>query len=462
MRVESEGAYAAPALDAALEREPALSAQDRALCTELVYGVLRTSAALDERLGAHASKPGSIAALDAYTRAVLRVAAYQVLLLERIPTRAAVSAAVDALTRDRSKGMAGFANALLRKVSAERVDDACAERRVSFALASVPPTVRARLAAGLGSDVDAESVLRAMFERRPSTDLRAERTRCAREELARVIEGERPDARITLGGVSPLALRVSGAGDLRTTEAYRARGLFAVQEEGAQCVALATGVKPGMRVLDACAGRGGKSALLASMMGGEGLLHAVDAYPEKVARGRDELSRLGLLRPSLEYLAAGADLTRGLGPLAQRAPSEGYDVVLVDAPCSGLGTLARRPELIARRATTSATTSDDDGTPHEGASRVAIDELQREILKTCASLVRLGGTLLYAVCTLTEAEGEGMRQWFLRESGGAFEASAASADEVEVAKLRPATVMLRPDRDGTDGFVLWRARRVRR
>jgi 16S rRNA (cytosine967-C5)-methyltransferase len=458
VKVECEGAFAAPALAAALGREPALSGPERGLCTELVYGVLRSGPALDARLARHASKPGSLAGLDAYTRAVLRVAAYQVLVLERVPARAAVAAAVEAIGRDRSKGLSGFANALLRRLALERDESACAAMRVSLALESVDPEVRAALREGLGSSEDVESVLRAMLERPPSTHVRAERTRIDRDALARRIEGERPGATVALGRRSPWSLHVSGGGDVRGLRAYADEGLFAVQEEGAQCVGLATGARPGMRVLDACAGRGGKTALLASMMDARGVLHAADAYPEKVARGRDELSRLGLLRPTLDYEAVGADVTRGLGALRERIVPGGYDLVLVDAPCSGLGTLGRRPDLLARRGAPRVS-ADEDGDAAAPAAREPIDALQRGILKTCADLVRVGGELLFAVCTLTRAEGEGMRAWFLGAQGGAFEPCAC--DRVAEEGLRAPMVTLRPDRDGTDGFVLWRVRRVR-
>jgi 16S rRNA (cytosine967-C5)-methyltransferase len=160
--------------------------------------------------------------------------------------------------------------------------------------------------------------------------------------------------------------------------------------------------------------------------------------------------------------------------LATKVPEGGYDVVLVDAPCSGLGTLARRPDLLVRRL--SAATSEDesegagDGTASGTASgtstsacatkeRVAIEELQRAILRTCATLVRPGGELVFAVCTLTRSEGEGMRDWFLRETAGAFVLSDASEERVKSARLRGSTVILRPDHDDTDGFVLWRVRR---
>ncbi len=459
VKVDCEGAYAAPALAAALDREPRLSGPERGLCTELVYGVLRSGPALDARLARHASKPGSLAGLDAYTRAVLRAAAYQLLVLERVPPRAAVGAAVEAIGRDRSRGLSGFANALLRKLSLERDESACAATRVALALESVDPAVRAQLREGLGSTEDVDSVLRAMLDRPPSTHVRAEFTRTDRDALARRLSEERPGAVITVGRRSPWALHVSGAGDVRSTRAYTDEGLFSVQEEGAQCVGLATGVRPGMRVLDACAGRGGKTALLASMMAGEGILHAADAYPEKVARGRDELARLGLLRPTLAYEAVGADVTRGLGALRERVPPGGYDVVLVDAPCSGLGTLGRRPDLLARRGSARVSVDEDDAVAP--AARESLEELQRGILNTCASVVRVGGELLFAVCTLTHAEGEGMRAGFLAAQGGAFAPCEGAPERVRDEALRAPLVTLRPDRDGTDGFVLWRVKRVR-
>jgi 16S rRNA (cytosine967-C5)-methyltransferase len=157
--------------------------------------------------------------------------------------------------------------------------------------------------------------------------------------------------------------------------------------------------------------------------------------------------------------------------LRERVPEGGYDVVLVDAPCSGLGTLSRRPDLLLRKGAVVATSDLDEPEPEANAKapkpapapapapRVAIDELQRGILRTCAGLVRVGGELVYAVCTLTRNEGEGMRAWFLAEQAGAFE--PATCDRVTVEALRADLVTLRPDRDGTDGFVLWRVKRVR-
>lgn len=153
VRIERDEAFAAPALDSAVEREPALSVPERALLTELVYGVLRTAPALDARLARHAPRAGSIAKLDAYTRAVLRVGAYQLLALARVPPHAAVDAAVDALKRNRSPGLAGFANAVLRKLAAERPAELPSDARIELALASLPGRVVRTVAAALGGKI---------------------------------------------------------------------------------------------------------------------------------------------------------------------------------------------------------------------------------------------------------------------------------------------------------------------
>lgn len=433
-RVESEGAFAAAVLDASLDRSPTLDARDRALATEIVYGVLRSAPALDAALGRHA-RDGvkSIAKLDPWTRSVLRVAAYQILALGRVPPRAAVDAAVEGVKRSRTPRLAGFVNAVLRKLAGERPEPLPDDARVELAMRSIPGEVRAKLA-GVVGDAEVDAVLRAMLGAPPRVTLRVQPARISRDALLERLREELPEAEVTPGKVSPLALRVVGGGDPTRTKAWR-EGLFGVQEEGAQAVVALAEIKPGMRVLDACAGRGGKSLAAATWMEGRGVLHAVDLFPEKLARLTEELARLGLAR-ELAVETFAADLTRGVGALARKAPPEGYDVVMVDAPCSGLGTLGHRPDLLLRL--------------RDAAAWKALTELQRAILANVAPQVRNGGTLLYVVCTLTREEGDAVVEEFLREK----------------TKFRfvpyetESRVVLRPDRDETDGFMVFRLRRV--
>lgn len=424
-RTEADQAFAVAALDAALTRNPALAARDRGLATELVYGALRTVPVLDAALARFARDGArSIEALDPWSRAVLRVAVYQIVALERVPPSAAVDAAVDALKRWRSKGLAGFANAVLRKVAAERPDPLPADRRVELALKAVPATVRRRVGALLGDDA-VEPVLRAAMERSAVSSLRVNPQRTTREALIERLRREREGAALSLGRRSELAVSVEHAGDLTYTGAWK-DGLFDLQEEGAQVVALLAGARPGMTVLDLCAGRGGKSAAMATCMEGRGTLHAVDQHPSKLETLRANLTRLGLTAQlSLETFAV--DLTVGDGDLARVAPPGGYDVVMVDAPCSGLGTLARRPDLMLRL--------------RDEATWAALVRAQAAIVDRAARWVRPGGAMVYAVCTLTAEEGDAPVRPLLDAPGW-----AASHERT----------VLRPDLDGTDGFVIHR------
>jgi 16S rRNA (cytosine967-C5)-methyltransferase len=462
VRVETESAFAAPVLDAALDREPALSSADRALCTELVYGVLRTAPTLDIQLQQHAGRPGSISKLDSYARATLRLAAYQILALDRIPPRAAVHSAVEALNRDRSKGLGSFANAILRKLAQQRPESLPEDSRTGLALSSIPENVVTKIASALGSRAEALSVLRAALSRTPPAGIRVNVLRTQRDALIERLKTERPGAEFHPGAISPWAIGAHGAGDLSALASY-SEGLFSMQEEGAQCVALATGAREGMKVLDACAGRGGKTGLLAAMMEGTGVLHAVEMYPDRVARIVDEITRLGFDPARLHLQTAAADLTRGLGALGSKVPSDGYDRVLVDAPCSGLGTLARRPDLLAR--TTQRVMHSEDGAMDgeveameavKAGPRAALPTLQGAILDRVAPLVSPGGQLVYAVCTLSEDEGPGVLRAFCARHP-AFVPAQGGSEIPE--RLRPAEVVLRPDRDGTDGFMVFRLER---
>lgn len=445
-RVESDRAFAAAALDAALHRAPPLSDADRALATELTYGVLRTAPALDAALAVHTRDGApSLARLDPLCRAVLRVAAYQILGLQRVPARAAVHEAVEHLKHARSPGLAGFANAVLRKLALARPEPLPDDARVTLALQSLPDAARDRIVALLGDEA-AAAHLRATLQPDPPVTLRINPRRTTVEALVARLGDELPEARAAAAAQCPGAVKVWGGGDPTRTRAY-AEGLYGVQEEGAQLVAHLARVKPGMRVLDVCAGRGGKSAVLAGALEGNGLLHAVDLFPEKLRRLAAELRRLGL-DAGITLATFAADLTRGLGALAPAAPPEGYDVVLVDAPCSGLGTLGHRPDLLARL--------------RDEAAWDALVETQRAILAAVAPLVRPGGALVYAVCTLTRAEGDDVVAARAAADGGRWawvEAPAVQTPTEALGHDGPARVVLRSDLHGTDGFVIHRMRR---
>jgi 16S rRNA (cytosine967-C5)-methyltransferase len=356
-RVLEDDAYVAAALDAELRRHQQLDARERGLATELCYGTLRTEPALRARLLQHAPRGVS----DTRVLAQLLVAAYQILLLERVPAFAAVDAAVTAVKRERGPRVAGFANAVLRKLArtGEKLSQAQALRE------SVPDWLWQALLRDVG-----EQQASALFTTEAVTGLRR-RLGAPEPEWLKALPA---------GRVSPVARLVRGEGDPRQKPGFES-GAFSVQEEGAQVVGLALGARTGERVLDACAGRGQKAALLAERME-EGRLVAADLYPEKLEAMATELTRLHL--PMIE--TRGVDWTVGQGGLP-----DDFDRVLVDAPCSGSGTLRRRPEILRRL---------QPGDPER------LGRLAESILRSAASRARRGGTVLFAVCSVLREECE--------------------------------------------------------
>lgn len=220
----------------------------------------------------------------------------------------------------------------------------------------------------------------------PRLALRA-RAESEREDLMLSLRAVRPEAEVVLGTLSPLAVLARHVGDPRRLPGYR-EGRFSVQDEGSQLIAQALGAQLGERVVDACSGRGGKTLALADAVGPTGKVIAVDVAEAKLDQLALEMRRLHIEDERIERHAV--DLTVGLGGL----PEGSFDRVLVDAPCSGMGTLGRRPEIGLRLAPT------DPG-------RMA--ELQQAILTRALRLVRPGGRVVYAVCSIASIEVRAIR-----------------------------------------------------
>lgn len=407
-RVARDAAFAAAALDAAIEESPQLSPEDHALSTELAYGVLRTEGALRTRLGRLAPRglPDDVTVVSH-----LLVAAYQILVLDRIPAYAAVDAAVGAIKATRGERVAGFANALLRRLSqgGERLS------RETAIMESAPAWLVEKIAESLGSE-EAKAVFGAT---RGDDTAVAVRLRKDAPVPAWLLDAP-------VGAASPLARLVRRGGDLRRRDGY-ADGAFVIQDEGAQVVALALGVRPGDRVLDACAGRGQKTSLLRERAGPEADLWAVDLYPEKLTMLESEFRRLGLVPARTEAI----DWTIGDGSVPT-----GFDRVLVDAPCTGTGTLRRRPE-IARRLSA------------EDPARLGT--LAERILRRAAGRAKPGGKVVFAVCSVLPEEGEAVVERV------ADQLSPAPFDAPEIAHVAaPGSTSFRltPGKHGTDGFFV--------
>lgn len=365
--------------------------RDRALAGEIATGTLRWQGAFDHVIAAFAKRPP--AKLDSEVLDILRMTAFQILHLDRIPASAAVNDAVDLTRKAGKKSAAGLVNAVLRRISRERTqlplprrpEGASAREAAIDYLAitlSHPAWLAARWLERYGLEA-AEAWAR--FDNGPAAlTLRANRLRTTRDELAAALARHGVETAPTR--FAPDGLVVRGGNPLLTPLADQ--GLFAVQDESSQLVALMTGVTPGERVLDACASPGGKTTAMAAAMNDRGLIVATDV------RGR----RVDLLARTVR--SAGARCVRVVQADASAALPFGpvFDAVLLDAPCSGLGTLRRDPDIRWRRTA-------------EELPRLAAT--QRMMLGQAAGVLKIGGRLIYATCSSEPEENEQVVEAFL-------------------------------------------------
>jgi 16S rRNA (cytosine967-C5)-methyltransferase len=427
-RVARDAAFADLALEAALARAP-LAPRDAGLATELVYGTLRWQRYLDWVLAPHSRRP--LGTLDTRVLVLLRMAAYQIAFLARVPPFAAVH---DAVTlAGAAPGVAGFVNAVLRSFARrgarERDPAPPADPVEALALrCSFPTWLAGRWVERFGAD-EARALMLAL-NARPPLAIRANTLRLSREALAvRLVreEGRSPRAAphapdgllVEHGGGSPAAWRAF------------ADGSCAMQDEASMLVTRLTGAAPGDTVADVCAAPGTKTTHLAQLMGNRGRILAFDRDGERLARVRESAARLGIA-----IVETRAGTVEALAP--EHAGS--CDVVLVDAPCSNLGVLRRHPEVKWRR---------------QPADLAASAASQRAILQAAAAMVKPGGRLVYATCSLEPEENEAV-------VGALLAGPVAFAPEpgpFPIALDPAGTLRCLPHRHDTDGFTAVRLRR---
>ncbi len=369
-----------------------MDARDSAFLLELVYGVLRNQALLDWVLNRFSDK--RVDTTDAWTRNILRLGAYQMLFLDRVPVSAAVNTAVE-LAKEHGRKH-GYVNGLLRGLDRKRAtikypDSGNTVNTVSrlSTLYSHPAWLVKRWVSRFGAEA-AEALLQA--NNRPALlTIRANVLKTTRSALRASLEAEGVQVSETI--CSPVGLDIlSSPGWLRTLQAYR-DGLFMVQDQAAQLICLLLSPQPGETVLDACAAPGGKATHLAELMQDQGRVVALELDASRITKIRENSRRLG---------------TTIISPIQGNASNyhEGvFDRILIDAPCSGLGVLRRHPD--GRWNKSEQTVSDHTA-------------LQRQLLENCSVLLKPGGTLVYATCTTEPEENENMISEFLSDARNGF------------------------------------------
>ncbi len=434
-RVERSGAYADLMLHAALARS-ALNAPDRAFATELVYGTLRWRGRLDFLLSGLLDR--DLARLDSFVANVLRLGAYQIVFVDRVPASAAVDESVRCARAAGVERATGLVNAVLRRLAQEHGELALPSLQehpvdhLRHAL-SLPHWLAERWVDELGPE-EAAALARAS-NRSPPITIRANPHRGDPDALLEELRERHPEARRC--SYAPLGIVLGRRGNPALDPAF-VEGRFSVQDEASQLVVELLDAQPGERVLDVCAAPGGKTTAHAERVGRQGSVVAVDRHAGRLALVRRSAARLGLTRIGV----SARDATGSLAPVAGGQP---FDRVLVDAPCSGLGTLRRNPDARWRLAA-------------EDPQRLA--ELQSAILSRAAEVLRPGGVLVYSTCTLLREENEGVVQRLL-EARPDLELAPREAAPEAVRELVGQDGFLRCllHRHDMDGFVAARLER---
>jgi 16S rRNA (cytosine967-C5)-methyltransferase len=385
-RVERGGAYGDLALHGELARSR-LTLRDRALVTDLVQGTLRWRGRLDHLL-AHATGR-NLASLEPRIVTLLRLGAYQIVFSDRIPARAAVDQSVRCARAVGLRRAAGLVNAALRRLAAEHasvpfptLDDDPLEHLVKAL--SVTRWIAERWLALFGAEESA--ALARASNVVPPLALRVNRLRLSRDELLAMLQTRYPEA--SAGRLAPDAILLGRHGAPGRDPGFL-EGLFTLQDEASQLVVEALAPERGERVLDACAAPGTKATAIAERVGPDGRVLALDRNRQRLGLVARDARRLAL--PHLAVRCA--DASRPLP-----VELDHFDRVLVDAPCSGLGTLRRHPDLRWR-----LRPEDPD----------RLSAVQLAILERAGSVLRPGGTLVYSTCTVLPEENEEVVEKFL-------------------------------------------------
>ena len=427
-KVHVEGAYANVVLVETL-REVQLSERDRRFLTELVYGVTKAGASLDYMIGRYVA---DLRKAQPAIRELLRLGFYQIFCMDRVPPSAACNTAVELAKKHGRRGADSFVNGVLRAALREPESAAFPDGRDARSLALRtwhPQWMVERWIRTYGYE-RTEELCRCNNTSAPLS-MRVNTLRTNRDALMAQLTAAGAQVRASAWVPDGIVLDAHGA--LDELAALR-EGLAQVQDESSMLVAHILGAEPGMTVIDACAAPGGKTTHIAQRMENRGWILAFDIYEEKIRRIERNAKRLGISIIEA-HLSDACEIGAVYAGQADR--------VLVDAPCSGLGVLRRKPDARWKKSARDAKT---------------LPSLQHAILESAAQTVKKGGVLVYSTCTMEECENAAVVNAFL-ETHTDF-ALEETGRFLPVQKTAERMVQIMPEADGPDGFFIARMRRL--
>lgn len=427
MQIEENQAYSNLLLNQQIKKHD-LSGKDAGLLTELVYGTVQRMAALDYFLKPFLKK-GKI---DKWVRMLLRLSIYQMIFLDRIPDRAVIHEAVEIAKRRGHRGISGMVNGVLRNIQREGVpsfeDIKDPQERLSVETGH-PLWLIKRWTEQFGFDETKKMCEINLTP--PTATARVNVDKGTVEDVIQMLADEGIEAQP--GDLSLDAIKVK-SGSLANTKAFK-EGYITVQDESSMLVARALGPSENDTVLDSCAAPGGKSTHLAERMHNTGKVISLDLHKHKVKLIDEQAKRLGLLNIETGIL----DSRNATSEFSV----ESFDKILVDAPCSGLGVIRRKPDI-------------KFGKKEEDISRLSA--IQNDILDAVAPLLKKGGVLVYSTCTVDEEENGRVVEAFLQRHPD-FEPDPTLMDRLPEAvrqkmTLNKSSVQILPHYFGTDGFFI--------
>lgn len=431
--IEKHDAYSNLVLKRIL-RDDTLDARDKAFVTELVYGTVSRRLTLDWVISRVSTT--KLSKLSFWVLQILRLGAYQLLFLDRVPASAACNTSVE-LAKKYAPRSGGFVNGVLRNISRKkeelqleniRTGSLSGDLSVRY---SFPEYLVQDWISQFGEELT-EALLKSLLER-PDLSIRVNTLKATPEEVMRELEGYR-----TLPGrFLPEALVLRGVSDISGTPAF-SEGRITVQDESSMLATALLDPQPGDRVLDACAAPGGKTTHMAQRMQNRGHITAWDIHEHKMDLIRENAERLGINIIEVQQRDASE-------PAEDRHDS--YHRVLVDAPCSGTGIIRRKPDIKWQRK------------PEDFSNLI---EVQLKILNNVSRLVAPGGVLVYSTCSVDVRENEQIVRGFLSDHPDFEPTSLKPWLPAELAG-KPGTgegiLRLYPHIDGTDGFFIARLRK---
>ncbi|MEK3887024.1 16S rRNA (cytosine(967)-C(5))-methyltransferase RsmB [Bacillus sp. FSL K6-3431] len=350
-----------------------ITGPDTGLLTEIVYGTIQRKMTIDFYLQPFLKKK-----IDDWVRILLRMSLYQMVYLDKIPDRAIIFESVEIAKKRGHKGIAGLVNGILRSVqrqglpSLETIADPLERLAIET---SHPQWLIERWVAQFGIDTTKTMCEENLIA--PMQSARVNMTKATRDEVMKMLDAE--GFAVQPSPIIPEAIKVM-KGNLVDSDAYR-QGYITIQDESSMAVAHALEIAPNMKILDACAAPGGKTGHIAEVLDGTGIVEALDLHPHKVKLILENTKRLGL-----QNIVTKAMDSRQAG---QEYEQDYFDRILIDAPCSGLGVLRRKPDIKYTK-----TINDIQ----------SLGSVQQSILDAVAPLVKKTGLLVYSTCTVDNDE----------------------------------------------------------